>query len=194
MKIKAILATVSIVSAAIGGTVFGSSAEETVPIKLQIAKFEDDNRLIWPENFESWVFLGTTMGMTYFDETPNPEDPGLMSSVYMAPEAYEHFEKYGEFADGTVFVKSVKETLTEGGGFFMGDELGIEVHVKDRERFPDYGYNFYFFPAGQKTAAAMPEDNICVSCHEEQAAFDNVFTQFYPPIRKKLEQKHSDSE
>lgn len=187
MKLKAKIVSIGMASILVGFAIHPTTSNAQQSIKLEIAQFEDDNRLIWPANFESWVFLGTTMGMTYFDEEPDPADPGLMSSVFIEPEAYQYFETHGEFADGTMFVKSVKQTLSEGGGFFMGEELGIEVHVKDRERFPKHGYNFYFFPAGSETAAAMPEDNICVSCHQENAAFDNVFIQFYPSIRRKLD-------
>lgn len=155
--------------------------------KLQLLKFGEDNTLLRPEGLERWVFLGTTMGMTYFDEQPDPSRPGLFSSIFIEPEAYEHFEQTGTFADGTAFVKIVRETMSEEGGFFMGDELGIEVHVKDRQRFPKHGYNFYFLPAGANEAAAMPEDNACVACHAENAAFDNVFTQYYPKMRKRLQ-------
>lgn len=148
--------------------------------KLDIANFGAENSLRLPENMDTWVFIGTTMGMTYFGDTPDPADPGLFSSVFIAPEAYEYYRRNGKFADGTVFMKSVRETRSSDGGFFMEEELGIEIHVKDKQRFPKYGFNFYFFPAGAEVAEAMPEDNVCVSCHQERAQFDNVFTQFYP--------------
>ncbi len=164
-----------------------TTAAAVKTVKLQLVKFGEDNALLRPEGLENWVFLGTTMGMTYFADEPDPTRPGLFSSVFIAPEAYEHFERMGTFADGTVFVKVVRETVGEEGGFFMGDELGIEVHVKDRQRFPKHGYNFYFFPAGVNEASAMPEDNACVACHAENAAYDNVFTQFYPKMHQRLQ-------
>ncbi len=162
------------------------NAEEIIP-KLNVAVYNGENGMKRPQGIENWVFLGTTMGMTYFDEAPDPSDPGLFSTVFIEPSAYQEFLKTGEFVDGTVFAKVVRNTQSNGGGFFMGEELGIEVHVKDSVRFPKHGFNFYFFAnGGPEYSFAMPEDNMCVECHTAEAAYDNVFTQFYPLMRKQV--------
>lgn len=163
-----------------------SSYEETAA-KLEVAVFDKDNGLKRPEGYEEWIFLGTTMGLTYFGDEPDPDDVGLFSSVYIEPQAYKVFQKTGEFPEGTVFAKVVRDTESVDDGYFMGGELALEIHVKDRERFPKHGFNFYFFSSQEEEyAMAMPEDNICVSCHLKEAEFDNTFTQFYPSIRAKL--------
>ncbi len=187
MKVNFVLAGLTIALIAVLYGLVPTRAETGETAKLHLVNFDEDNILQRPENLDNWVFLGTTMGMTYFDDEPDPTSPGLFSSILIAAEAYDHFNQTGTFADGTVFVKVVRETIRQDGGFFMGDELALEVHVKDRERFPKHGFNFYFFPAGAVEATAMPEDNICVACHVENAAFDNVFTQFYPRMRKRLQ-------
>lgn len=153
---------------------------------IEAARFESDNALHRPTGYDDWVFLGASMGLTYFGNEPDPEDPGLFSSVYMAPEAYRSFMETGVFPDGTMFVKEVHDTVSADGGFSMGELLGLEVHIKDAARFPENGFNFYFFGGDAEIAPAMPEDNICVSCHQERAAHDNVFTQFYPKLRERL--------
>ena len=182
----AIFLVLGMVSIAAAGNGTNDHSDATNSAKLDVALFGDDNELQRPENLDTWVFLGTTLGMTYTDDVPDPASPGLNSSVFIAPEAYRSFMNTGAFPDGTVFVKVVRETEASDGGFSMGEVLGIEAHVKDKARFPKHGFNFYFFPGEAKTASAFPEDNVCVACHMENAAFDNVFTQFYPSIRGKL--------
>lgn len=163
-----------------------ASSASDVMQKLSVAVYDEEGRLELPEGIEGWVFLGSTVGMTYFDEQPNPEDPGLSSTVYIEPQAYRSFTETGEFPDGTVFAKVVRDTIVSEGGYSLGEVLGTEIHVKDKNQFPTYGFNFFFYQAGEKYAPSMPEDNVCVSCHQENAAFDNVFTQFYPTIRDRL--------
>ena len=165
-----------------------ASAEEVMQ-KLDVAVFDGDGRMRLPEGIETWVFAGSTIGMTYFDEKPDPEDLGLSSTVYIEPQAYRIFADTGEFPEGTVFAKVVRETVITEGGYSLGELLGTEIHVKDKVQFPKHGFNFYFYQAGEKIAFRMPEDNACVSCHQEKAAFDNTFTQFYPAIREQLEAK-----
>lgn len=187
-KIDLVLAMLLLMGSTAWG-VTGHVGADTTNSKLTTAEFGPDNDLRRPENIESWVFLGATMGMTYVEGAGDPADPGLFSSVFMPPEAYEYFLENGEFADGTMFAKIVRETESSDGGFSMGEILGVEAHVKDRERFPKYGFNFYFFPGNEKIASAMPEDNACVACHMENALFDNVFTQFYPSLKEKSAKK-----
>ena len=157
--------------------------------KLDVATYDKEGGLKLPEGIESWVFAGSTIGMTYFGGQPDPEDPGLSSSVFVEPQAYRAFINTGEFPEGTIFAKVVRDTVLSEGGYSLGELLGTEIHVKDRNQFPKHGFNFYFYPAGEETAPKMPEDNGCVSCHQAKAAFDNTFTQFYPEIRERLKAK-----
>ncbi|MEM9670780.1 MAG: cytochrome P460 family protein [Pseudomonadota bacterium] len=179
--------TLAMLSIAIGVLAISRADAPFLRPVLDGPVYGENNALKRPENTESWVFLGTTMGMTYTDDEPAPGDPGLFSTVLMEPSAYQAFLDTGRFADGTVFAKIVRDTITSDGGFSMGRELGMEVHVKDETRFPKHGFNFYFFPAdGDDFASALPNDNGCISCHQERAEFDDVFTQFYPTLRDKV--------
>ncbi|MGF1607236.1 MAG: cytochrome P460 family protein [Rhodothalassiaceae bacterium] len=166
------------------------------------AKFERDGAVNAPapEDYRSWVYVGTPL-------TPNALNGGEAAfpefhNVYVEPAAYKHYKKTGEWADGTQIVKElVTVRESEGGnnangssnevsgtGYFQGEFNGLELAVKDTDRFGDEpgGWAYFSFghhaPPYAETAKAMPTQ-ACNSCHEAQAATDFVFTQFYPVLR-----------
>ena len=70
------------------------------------------------------------MGVRRQAVTPNDLNDGEATfpefhSVYMDPESFAHYEKTGEFRDGTVMVKELigvgAKEATSGKGYFMGD-------------------------------------------------------------------------
>jgi len=70
-------------------------------------------------------------------------------------------------------------------GFFPGARNGIDISVKDSERFKDTnGWGFFNFghhaPPYAKTAAAMPAE-ACAGCHIDNAT-EMVFSKFYSQI------------
>lgn len=165
------------------------AAAETIDetmTKLDIAIVDKAGHLTRPNNLDKWIFMGQTIGMTYIEGQPDPEDLGYTSTVLMEPTAYEIFLETGEFPEGTLMAKVVRETMVEGGGLFMGEEVALEIHLKDKERFPKHGFNFWFMSAGEDRAHPMPADNSCVSCHTKTAQYDKFFTQYYPTIRHKV--------
>ena len=166
-------------------TVAGSAFSEGV----DVARFTDDDQLIWPPDTDEWIFLGSSLGMGYSQANFDPDTPGMFQIVRMEPTAYQAFLETGEFVDGTMFSLHFYGTQTNisinRSGFVMGDLHLAEIHLKDRQRFPD-GFNFYNFSNGQQTAAAVPLPNECVACHQEDGAYDGVFVQFYPVIHEHL--------
>jgi len=69
-------------------------------------------------------------------------------------------------------------------GHFQTDWMGMAVEVKDSSRFPDKGVT-----SALAATKAMPKGNGCWSCHEEHAAVEHTFVQFYPtlkPVAKKF--------
>ncbi len=154
--------------------------------KLKGPIFDEKGNLKRPENIESWVFLGSSLGLTYSDAVRDPDKPGFFSSVFMEPNAYKLFMQTGKFADGTVFAKILYRSKLEDGGVSMGKPVYLEVHVKDRERFPETVSGFYAWaPNDPDFAEKFPVSMGCVACHQERAAYDDVFTQFYPTIRNR---------
>jgi hypothetical protein len=143
-----------------------------------------------PEGYREWVFVGEPV-------TPNDMNGGKapfpeFHSVYIDPESFAHYERTGDFRDGTILVKELvsvgsKEAVS-GKGYFMGDFIGLEATVKSEQRFPDEPGNWAYFsftdPNGGKpkgTADAFPTAS-CNACHQGNAADDFVFTQYYPVL------------
>ena len=96
-----------------------------------------------------------------------------------------------KFPDGTVLVKELvsvgTKEATSGNGYFMGEFTGLEVLMKDKQRFTDEPGNWGFFSFGHKyplkgRAKAQPAAS-CNDCHGGAADDDYVFTQYYPVLR-----------
>ena len=151
--------------------------------------FDDQDRLIVPDNFDEWIFLGSSLGMGYSQAEFDPDSPGMFQIVRMEPQAYVAFLETGEFVDGTMFALhfygSENKISVNRSGFVMSDLHLAEIHLKDSKRFPD-GFNFYNINNGQTVTEAIPLPNDCVACHKRDGAYDGVFVQFYPVIRDRL--------
>jgi len=67
-------------------------------------------------------------------------------------------------------------------GHFQTDLKGLAIEVKDAARNPDK-WAYYGFEPNAKTAEAMPKGNECWSCHDQHAAVEHTFIQFYPTLK-----------
>src|SRR5687768_2232847 len=94
--------------------------------------------LLKPEDYRSWVFLSSGLGMAYGPDAGQGRPP-LFTNVFVNPRAYRHFTDTGTWPDQTIFVLEIRRALTEGsinkGGSYQGEIVGIEAEVKD-SRFP----------------------------------------------------------
>ncbi|MDJ0741687.1 MAG: cytochrome P460 family protein [Gammaproteobacteria bacterium] len=153
-----------------------------------------DGKLELPDGYHSWVFLGSPL-------TPHALNDGGAGfpeyhNVYIHPDAYRHYRETGDFPEGTILLKELQLTApgtfadgsrgeASGRGYFPAARNGIDISVKDSERFGDTnGWGFFNFghhaPPYAKTATAAPKE-ACAGCHI--ANTDNmVFMQFYRPI------------
>jgi hypothetical protein len=59
------------------------------------------------------------------------------------------------------------------------------VHLK-QAGIDKTGWAFFTFGDSLSKGAKLPGTASCYACHATEAAHDNVFTQFYPPIRARL--------
>jgi hypothetical protein len=150
-------------------------------------RFTDNKELVRPEGYREWVFVGSSLGMSYQEGQPRREPK--FHNVYLKPSAYRQFQKSGAFPEGTILVMEVATPATQSSinrhGQFQDRFLGIEAAVKDSSRFGEKWAYFDFIGEDgkpKKTAKAFPQD-ACWSCHNQHAATDNVFTQFYPVLR-----------
>ena len=148
--------------------------------------FNEQGELQRPTGYRKWTYVGTPL-------TPHDMNDGKAAfpefhTVYMNPEAFNHYEKTGEFPDGTVLVKELisvgAKEASSGKGYFMGDFLGLEVSIKDKTHFKDEPGNWAYFSFGHKyplkdRAVVQPAVS-CNDCHNGEADEDYVFTQNYP--------------
>jgi hypothetical protein len=71
-------------------------------------------------------------------------------------------------------------SINKSGHFQTAELMGKEVHVKDEARFSGKWAFFGFDDAN--TAKQVPKEAACYSCHEQHAAVDTTFVQFYPTL------------
>lgn len=149
-----------------------------------------DGDLILPEDYRTWIFVGASLGLSYSEGAAEREGPGAFTNVYIQPQAYRYFMDTGEFPEGTMLPMDIyrpgsRESINQAG-YFEKDFLGMEVAVKDGERYEDgWAYLSFRDRSGglRESASAFPKDR-CYDCHAEHAATDNVFTQFYPVLQR----------
>jgi hypothetical protein len=149
-------------------------------------RYDADGRLLYPDGYREWVYLSSGLGMTY---TGGGEP--LFTNVFVAPTAYREFLATGKWPEKTVFVVEERSAATRGsinkGGHYQADFKGLGVEVKDGARFPDT-WAYFNFGSNTKSSKANPKA-ACWQCHEEHAAVEHSFVQFYPtliPIAKRF--------
>jgi hypothetical protein len=160
--------------------------------KMTVPTYDAQGNVIRPEGYRKWVFVGTSLGLRYEGEGGSDEGPGSFHNVYIQPEAYDEFMKTGAFPEKTILAmetysagtKEPKSGLT--GGFFSNQLTGFSAAIKDQSRFPEgWGYVSFARDGSKLQASAAPfRKSQCYDCHREHAATDNVFTQFYPVLRR----------
>jgi hypothetical protein len=144
--------------------------------------------LIRPENYREWVFLSSGLGMNYNAAAGGAE---MFTNVFVPQWSYREFMTTGKWPDKSIFVVEDRGSDSKGSinksGHFQADLHGLGVEVKDVSRFPDK-WAYFNFGAETKTAAANPKA-VCWQCHEDHAAVEHTFVQFYPtlkPVAQKL--------
>jgi hypothetical protein len=104
--------------------------------------------------------------------------------VFAEPAAYDKFMKTGTWPDRTVLIAEMRESATnvsinKSGRVQTAKVLAVETEVKDAAKG---GWTFYGFENGTRAGKLFPKSAACYSCHEEHAATDNTFVQFYPTL------------
>jgi hypothetical protein len=151
-------------------------------------QYTSDNHLLRPEDYREWIYLSSGLGMNY---NPVSSDHVMFTNVFVPQWAYSEFVKNGKWPDKTVFVVEERGSETKGSinkaGHFQSDFMGMGVEVKDQSRFPDK-WAYFNFDENSKSAQANPK-TACWQCHEDHAAVEHSFVQFYPtlkPVAKKF--------
>lgn len=146
-------------------------------------QYASDNRLLKPENYREWIYLSSGMNMNY---SPTPGDHDMFTNVFVPQWAYKEFLNSGKWPDKTVFVveergAESKGSINKQGHYQSTDLMGIGVEVKDESRFPDK-WAYFGFGSDNKPAKENPK-GACWRCHEDHAAVEHSFVQFYPTLK-----------
>jgi hypothetical protein len=160
----------------------------TVPV------YTADGKLVFPANYREWIYLTSGLDMSY---SPNAmAGHSMFDNVFVNPEAYRAFLQTGTWPDKTLLVLEARgagsnASINKSGHFQTSNLMGREVHVKDESRFPG---KWAFFGFGEDSPSKqIPTSADCYSCHEQHAAVDTTFVQFYPTLLEiaKLEKTFS---
>jgi hypothetical protein len=147
----------------------------------QKPRYEGD-KLVRPENYREWIFLSSGLGMNY-NRAANENE--MFTNVFVPQWSYREFLATGKWPDKSMFIVEDRGSETKGSinktGHFQTDLHGMGVEVKDESRFPDK-WAYFNFGADTKTAGANPKA-ACWQCHNDNAAVEHTFVQFYPTLK-----------
>ena len=170
------LAALAILSCGVIGSSMGASGQDAA--KPQYA----GNNLMRPENYREWVYLSSGLGMNYNSDTGVPE---RFTNVFVPQWAYRQFLSTGNWPDKTMFALEDRASESKGSinktGHFQTNLAGLAIEVKDESRFPEK-WAYFGFSEDAKTAEAKPKQQ-CWQCHNDHAAVENTFVQFYPTLK-----------
>jgi hypothetical protein len=148
-------------------------------------QFTSDGKLLRPEAYRKWVFVSSGYGMSYSE---SPGGMQMFTNVFVTPVAYDYFLANGKWPDKTMFVLEVYGSTSRGSinkhGSYQTDFSGLDVEVKDEARFADKWAYFNFSETAKAVSADKPSKNECWKCHEQNAAVEHSFVQFYPELLK----------
>jgi hypothetical protein len=157
----------------------------------QTPTYTEDSRLLFPANYREWVYLTSGIDMGY---SPNAMgmDHSMFDNVFVNPDAYKAFLQTGTWPDKTMLVLEVRvagsnASINKSGHYQTSDTMGREVHVKDESRFAG-SWAFFGFET-DSPSKQVPKEASCYSCHEQHAAVDTTFVQFYPTLIELAEKK-----
>ncbi len=174
------------------------------PLKVQAAQdnqpvYNAKGQLQLPANYREWIYLSTGIDMNYSPRADQAAGHSMFDNVFVNPEAYRSFLSTGTWPDRTILVLEVRGASSEGsinhsGHYQSTERMGLEVHIKDTQRFPagqfPGGWAFFSFDDGND-GSLFPPAGACYTCHQQHAAVDTTFVQFYPTLLTLATSKHT---
>jgi hypothetical protein len=163
------------------------AAERSQSSNPAAAQFTADGQLVRPMDYRRWVYVSSGFGMSYNANAGGNGEPAF-TNVFVSPASYDYFQAQGKWPDKTMFVLEVYGSTRNGSinkqGSFQKTFMGLDVEVKDEARFPEKWAYFNFDGDAKAASAAKPAKNDCWKCHEQNAAVEHSFVQFYPEMLK----------
>ncbi len=168
------------------------SRKLTSALASDVPQFTADGKLVRPADYRRWIFVSSGFGMSY---TQRPDDMQMFTNVFVKPAAYDYYLANGQWPDKTMFVLEIYGSTSQGSinkhGSYQKDLAGLDVEVKDQARFPDK-WAYFNFEGDQNAASSIaPSQNACWKCHEQNAAVEHSFVQFYPELLKVAKAKNT---
>ena len=159
-------------------------------VPLDTPSYSADGRLLYPAHYREWIFLTSGVDMSY-DPKPESASHTTFDNVFVNPSAYRAFLDSGTWPDKTVMVLENRagesaRSINTRGRTQAEERTGLEVHVKDAA-LPG-GWGFYGFD-NEVSAKLIARPASCYTCHEQHAAVDTTFVQFYPTLLKLAQKK-----
>ena len=137
-----------------------------------------------PSDYREWIYLTSGLDMTYAAPGAvglTAEHHSVFDNVFVNPEAYRTFVKTGLWPDNTTFVLENRigesdVSINKGGKTQGAAVTGLEIHAKM------HGEWAFYVRGKDGNERLIPKPASCYTCHEEHAAVDTTFTQFYPTL------------
>ncbi len=153
------------------------SAENDRPV------YTAEGRFRMPADYREWVFLTSGLDMSYSSSTAST-DHQVFDNVFVNPSSYRAFLQTGTWPDRTTFILEIRgsegaSSINKRGHTQSKEIAGMEVHVKDAS-LPG-GWGFFDFDRPD-SAQPIKRPASCYECHENHAAVDTTFVQFYPTL------------
>jgi hypothetical protein len=149
------------------------------------AQFTSSGQLLRPQGYRKWVYVSSGYGMSYSQSATGMQ---MFTNVFVTPAAYDYFVSNGKWPDKTMFVLEEYASTSRGSinkhGSYQTEFAGLDVELKDESRFADKWAYFNFDTTASSASAIAPAKNDCWKCHEQNAAVEHSFVQFYPELLK----------
>ncbi|SEC64828.1 cytochrome P460 family protein [Terriglobus roseus] len=137
-----------------------------------------------PADYREWIFLTSGMDMTYAQAGAvglTADKKSVFDNVFVNPEAYKVYKQTGTWPDKTTMILENRigepnVSINKGGRTQGHDVSGLEIHAKINNEW------VFYIRGKDGEERLIPKPASCYTCHEEHAASDTTFVQFYPTL------------
>ncbi|MFP6596533.1 MAG: cytochrome P460 family protein, partial [Candidatus Hydrogenedentota bacterium] len=99
-------------------------------------KYDDKGQLRLPTDFRKWVFVGSSLGLSYFGEEKEIGEQ-IFHHIYMQPQAYDTYVETGKFPEKTMLVMENYSAGTKDNNTAKGVVEGRETFGTMHGQFED---------------------------------------------------------
>jgi hypothetical protein len=165
-----------------------SGAHSTPSPATDAPAYTADGSLVAPAHYREWIYLTSGIDMSY---TAQASDMGhsMFDNVFVNASSYRSFLTTGTWPDKTTLVLEIRGaenpvSINKRGHTQSSEIMGMEIHVKDHGV-----WSFYELSGNSASAKLIARPASCYSCHEQHAAVDTTFVQFYPTLLPTAKEK-----